>query len=112
MAEGARLESVYTGNRIVGSNPTLSASSWRDILASKLLQWLSPELVVAVALKIVFLLAPDFSGIFSVHGLPRCRAISYGLLFIRSDAVDLLRIARCGDGNTTKKDSRQRFGSL
>ena len=23
--EGARLESVYTGNRIVGSNPTLSA---------------------------------------------------------------------------------------
>ena len=25
MAEGARLESVYTGNRIVGSNPTLSA---------------------------------------------------------------------------------------
>src|SRR5262245_47445408 len=27
VAEGARLESVYTGNRIVGSNPTLSASS-------------------------------------------------------------------------------------
>ena len=27
MAEGARLESVYTGNRIVGSNPTLSATS-------------------------------------------------------------------------------------
>ena len=27
MAEGARLESVYTGNRIVGSNPTLSAKS-------------------------------------------------------------------------------------
>ena len=26
MAEGARLESVYTGNRIVGSNPTLSAT--------------------------------------------------------------------------------------
>ena len=26
VAEGARLESVYTGNRIVGSNPTLSAS--------------------------------------------------------------------------------------
>ena len=26
MAEGARLESVYTGNRIVGSNPTPSAS--------------------------------------------------------------------------------------
>lgn len=25
MAEGARLESVYTGNRIVGSNPTPSA---------------------------------------------------------------------------------------
>ena len=27
VAEGARLESVYTGNRIVGSNPTLSASA-------------------------------------------------------------------------------------
>ena len=27
MAEGARLESVYTGNRIVGSNPTPSAKS-------------------------------------------------------------------------------------
>ena len=26
MAEGARLESVFTGNRNVGSNPTLSAS--------------------------------------------------------------------------------------
>ncbi len=28
MAEGARLESVYTGNRIVGSNPTLSATTF------------------------------------------------------------------------------------
>ena len=27
MAEGARLESVYTGNRIVGSNPTPSAKT-------------------------------------------------------------------------------------
>ena len=27
VAEGARLESVYTGNRIVGSNPTLSANT-------------------------------------------------------------------------------------
>ena len=27
MAEGARLESVYTGNRIEGSNPSLSATS-------------------------------------------------------------------------------------
>ena len=27
MAEGARLESVYTGNRIVGSNPTPSAKA-------------------------------------------------------------------------------------
>jgi hypothetical protein len=26
VAEGARLESVYTGNRIEGSNPSLSAS--------------------------------------------------------------------------------------
>jgi hypothetical protein len=28
VAEGARLESVYTGNRIVGSNPTLSANAF------------------------------------------------------------------------------------
>src|SRR5262245_36114003 len=34
VAEGARLESVYTGNRIVGSNPTLSASAPRSIPAS------------------------------------------------------------------------------
>ena len=27
VVEGARLESVYTSNRIVGSNPTLSANS-------------------------------------------------------------------------------------
>ena len=27
MVEGARLESVYAGNRIAGSNPVLSASS-------------------------------------------------------------------------------------
>jgi hypothetical protein len=27
VAEGARLESVYTGNRIVGSNPTPSAKT-------------------------------------------------------------------------------------
>ena len=27
MAEGARLESVYTGNRIEGSNPSFSATS-------------------------------------------------------------------------------------
>jgi hypothetical protein len=34
VAEGARLESVYTGNRIVGSNPTLSATPSRE--------WFSP----------------------------------------------------------------------
>jgi hypothetical protein len=31
VAEGARLESVYTGNRIVGSNPTLSANARRAV---------------------------------------------------------------------------------
>lgn len=30
VAEGARLESVYTGNRIVGSNPTPSANALRN----------------------------------------------------------------------------------
>jgi hypothetical protein len=33
VAEGARLESVYTGNRIVGSNPTPSAKS-RDFFST------------------------------------------------------------------------------
>ena len=32
VAEGARLESVYTGNRIEGSNPSLSASRCRAVL--------------------------------------------------------------------------------
>src|SRR6185369_10063225 len=32
VAEGARLESVYTGNRIVGSNPTHSASYSQTII--------------------------------------------------------------------------------
>jgi hypothetical protein len=34
VAEGARLESVYTGNRIVGSNPTPSATSESGIVHS------------------------------------------------------------------------------
>ena len=37
VVEGARLESVYTGNRIVGSNPTLSAIISNDQNESKLL---------------------------------------------------------------------------
>jgi hypothetical protein len=32
VAEGARLESVFTGNRNVGSNPTPSATSVRALL--------------------------------------------------------------------------------
>ena len=32
MAEGARLESVFTGNRNVGSNPTPSASTQSQVL--------------------------------------------------------------------------------
>ena len=38
MAEGARLESVYTGNRIVGSNPTPSATARREELETKFLR--------------------------------------------------------------------------
>ena len=34
VAEGARLESVYTGNRIVGSNPTPSATSQSGLRAA------------------------------------------------------------------------------
>jgi hypothetical protein len=32
VVEGARLESVYAGNRIAGSNPALSASSSKIII--------------------------------------------------------------------------------
>ena len=32
MVEGARLESVYTGNRIEGSNPSLSARLFRKVV--------------------------------------------------------------------------------
>ena len=37
MVEGARLESVYTGNRIAGSNPAPSASIVLQIINSDLL---------------------------------------------------------------------------
>jgi hypothetical protein len=36
VAEGARLESVYTGNRIVGSNPTPSASARNALILRSL----------------------------------------------------------------------------
>ena len=36
VAEGARLESVYTGNRIVGSNPTLSANFLTNSILSRM----------------------------------------------------------------------------
>ena len=48
MAEGARLESVYTGNRIEGSNPSPSANFRTccvDFIKLKLTQWASvPQL--------------------------------------------------------------------
>ena len=36
MAEGARLESVYTGNRIEGSNPSLSATAQKNLVLCSL----------------------------------------------------------------------------
>ena len=35
MVEGARLESVYSGNAIAGSNPALSAETFMEPLFSK-----------------------------------------------------------------------------
>ena len=35
MAEGARLESVFTGNRNVGSNPTPSASPLQNLVSRR-----------------------------------------------------------------------------
>jgi hypothetical protein len=40
VAEGARLESVYTGNRIVGSNPTPSANSQDASVREKMIELL------------------------------------------------------------------------
>ena len=37
MAEGARLESVYAGNRIEGSNPSLSANFIYNTVQNQLL---------------------------------------------------------------------------
>jgi hypothetical protein len=34
VAEGARLESVYTGNRIEGSNPSLSAIFFKAVFSN------------------------------------------------------------------------------
>ena len=36
MAEGARLESVFTGNRNVGSNPTPSATLLENVFSCRL----------------------------------------------------------------------------
>ncbi len=46
MAEGARLESVYTGNRIVGSNPTLSAMPF-ELLCFLLTRTFNPSWAAA-----------------------------------------------------------------
>ena len=52
MAEGARLESVYTGNCIQGSNPCLSAINsitynWRTLSALRLLENHADNLAVS-----------------------------------------------------------------
>ena len=52
MAEGARLESVYTGNRIVGSNPTPSASDLSIREASALSA--ACRFVIGVVLNLFF----------------------------------------------------------
>ena len=58
MVEGARLESVYTSNRIVGSNPTLSAKEKYDIivnLESKRRLFMSGWEILAVVAVIYYL---------------------------------------------------------
>ena len=45
MVEGARLESVYAGNRIAGSNPVLSAKEKRRPLARSFFFVISVEKV-------------------------------------------------------------------
>jgi hypothetical protein len=50
VAEGARLESVYTGNRIVGSNPTPSATPRREILETNFFLARTPGLKISIVL--------------------------------------------------------------
>ena len=53
MVEGARLESVYTGNRIVGSNPTPSAIiSFATVYRRFLWTWM-PQVLRAFEAKAV-----------------------------------------------------------
>ena len=57
MVEGARLESVYTSNRIVGSNPTLSAKENMILLnlESKRRLFMSGWEILAVVAVIYYL---------------------------------------------------------
>ena len=54
VAEGARLESVYTGNRIVGSNPTPSAKTpdFFSTIANTFWDVLGPRRIASDAAKI------------------------------------------------------------
>ena len=66
MAEGARLESVYTGNRIVGSNPTLSATALQRFSRPSTLSFRTTQNRKSPARQ------PDFfegASEFSVHGV-------------------------------------------
>src|SRR5580692_3271798 len=67
VAEGARLESVYTGNRIVGSNPTLSASAIRNPFSGAL---------QTLRNRTVWLTARRTSGVH--HGAARAETFSTG----------------------------------
>jgi hypothetical protein len=51
VAEGARLESVYTGNRIEGSNPSLSASTFRFLYSARIYLNEAERLVVTVPFR-------------------------------------------------------------
>ena len=65
MAEGARLESVYTGDRIEGSNPSPSAKRFLQSIHINLkaiyFQWINDYFSVALPERICHILG-DFLG--------------------------------------------------
>jgi hypothetical protein len=70
VAEGARLESVYTGNRIVGSNPTPSAKSQLMLLNYLLFLLFSPRFDRRRYRQIVRDGHRDYTALARVQGRP------------------------------------------
>ena len=72
MAEGARLESVFTGNSNVGSNPTLSAKLRFRHISFLLTQLCAPSTVTISSCKLTIVFFPIFASSKYVYTLYHC----------------------------------------